>query len=125
MFLEGAPIICVSQGQKQVTLSVTESSLYSVVVVAQCMLHAVHFVEALELTAEKPVELQMDNKGCFDLINNWSVAGRTRHVDSRENFMRELFIQNIFPWKIYKTFCQMSILKIGKFLTFIVFFILT
>ena len=33
VFLEGAPIICVSQGQKQVSLSVTESSLYSVVVV--------------------------------------------------------------------------------------------
>ena len=90
VFLEGAPIICVSQGQKQVSLSVTDSSLYSVVVVAQYMLYAMHFIEALEMTVEKPMELYMDNKGCFDLINNWSVAGRTRHVDSRKNFMREL-----------------------------------
>ena len=54
------------------------------------MLQAMHFIEALEMTVEKPMELYMDNKGCFDLINNWSVAGRTRHVDSRKNFMRKL-----------------------------------
>ena len=71
-------------------LSVTELSLYAVVLVAQYMLYTMHFIEALDLTVEKPMELCMDNKGCFDLINNWSVAGRTRHVDSCKNFMREL-----------------------------------
>ena len=90
VFLEGAPIICASQGQKQMALSVTESSLYAVVVVAQYMLHTTHFIEVLDLTAEKPMELHMDNKGCFDLISNWSVAGHTRHVGSRKNFMQEL-----------------------------------
>ena len=49
-----------------------------------------HFIEALEMTVEKPVELCRDNKGCFDLINNWSVAGHTRNADSLNNFMREL-----------------------------------
>ena len=54
------------------------------------MLYAMDFIEALEMTVEKPMELYIDNKGCFDLINNWSVAGRTRHVDSRKNFLRDL-----------------------------------
>ena len=41
------------------------------------------------------MELCIDDKGCFDLINNWSVAGRTRHVDSRKNFMWELKENNV------------------------------
>ncbi len=28
-----------------------------------------------------PVILEMDNKGAVDIANNWSIRGRTRHVD--------------------------------------------
>jgi hypothetical protein len=34
--------------------------------------------------------LEMDNKGAVDLANNWSVGGRTGHVDVRMYFLREL-----------------------------------
>jgi len=34
--------------------------------------------------------LEMDNMGAVDLANNWSVGGRTRHVDVRQCFLREL-----------------------------------
>jgi hypothetical protein len=34
--------------------------------------------------------LEIDNKGAVDLANNWSVGGRTRHVDVRNHFLREL-----------------------------------
>ena len=47
------------------------------------------------MTVENPMIFFVDNKGCFDLINNWSVAGRTLHVDSRKNFMRKLKEKNI------------------------------
>ena len=47
------------------------------------------------MTVENPMILYVDNKGCFDLINNWLVARRTLHVDSRKNFMRELKEKNI------------------------------
>ena len=33
--------------------------------------------------------LEMDNKGAVDLANNWSVGGRTRHVDVRNYFLHE------------------------------------
>ena len=42
------------------------------------------------LQVEKPMILQMDNKGAVDLANNWSSAGRTRHVAVRICFLREL-----------------------------------
>ena len=34
--------------------------------------------------------LKVNNSGAVDLINGWSAGGRTRHMDTRLNFMREL-----------------------------------
>jgi hypothetical protein len=34
--------------------------------------------------------LEMDNKGAVDLANNWSVGGRTVHMDVRQHYLREL-----------------------------------
>ena len=34
--------------------------------------------------------LEMDNQGAVYLANNWSVGGRTRHIDVRSVFLREL-----------------------------------
>ena len=34
--------------------------------------------------------LEIDNKGAVDLCNNWAVAGRTRHIDVRQLFVRDL-----------------------------------
>ena len=34
--------------------------------------------------------LEMDNKGAINLADNWSVGGRTRHVDVRNFFLGEL-----------------------------------
>jgi hypothetical protein len=42
------------------------------------------------LKVKKPMILEMDNKGAVDLANNWSSAGRTRHVATRICFLREL-----------------------------------
>jgi hypothetical protein len=47
-------------------------------------------MEALGLKVELPMVLEMDNKGAVYLANNWSVGGRTRHVDVKSHFLREL-----------------------------------
>ena len=39
--------------------------------------------------------LEMDNRGAVDLANNWSVGGRTRHIDVKNYFLRELKDQGI------------------------------
>jgi len=43
-----------------------------------------------------PMILEIDNKGTVNLINNWSVGGRTRHVETRQLFLRGLKEQSIF-----------------------------
>ncbi len=42
------------------------------------------------LKVKLPIILEMDNKGAVNLANNWSVGNRTRHVDVRQCFLREL-----------------------------------
>jgi hypothetical protein len=49
-----------------------------------------HILESMELKMKLPMILEMDNKGAVDLANNWSIGGRTRHVDVRQCFLWEL-----------------------------------
>ena len=44
----------------------------------------------MDFQVELPMISEMDNKGAVDLTNNWSSAGRTRHIDCRHWFMRDL-----------------------------------
>ena len=90
VFLNGAPIIFRSATQKFVTLSVTEAETAAGVMVAQDMMYAYRILLSLGLKVKIPMILEMDNKGAVDLANNWSVGGRTRHVDVRNYFLREL-----------------------------------
>jgi len=76
--------------QKFVTLSVTESTSAAGVMIAQDMLYVYHILFLLGLKVKLQMKLEMDNRGAVDLANNWSVGGRTRHVDVRIFFLREL-----------------------------------
>jgi hypothetical protein len=37
-----------------------------------------------------PMILEVDNKGAVDLVKNYSVGGQTRHVETRQYFLRQL-----------------------------------
>ena len=90
VYLNGAAVSCKSQGQKIVAQSTTEAELYAVNMVAQDMLYVKRLLESLELRVQLPMLLYCDNKGCVDLINNFSCGGRTRHVEARYLALREL-----------------------------------
>jgi hypothetical protein len=46
-------------------------------------------------TMQKPMILYVDNNGANDLVDNWSIGGRTRHVEVRQYFLRELKEQGL------------------------------
>ena len=100
-FLCGAPVVCRSRMQKCVTLSVTEAEYVAGVECAQDMLFTMRVLESMGLKVKKPMILEIDNKGAVDLANNWSVAGRTRHVAARIAFLRELKEEGLIlvQWK--------------------------
>ena len=76
--------------QGSVTLSVTEAELVAGTECAQDMMYTMRLLESIGLKVKKPMILQMDNKGAIDLCNNWSTSGRTRHVQIRYYWLREL-----------------------------------
>ena len=88
--MNGAPVMFKSATQKHVALSVTEAELYAAVLCAQDMIYVMNVLRTIGLEVELPMVLEMDNKGAVDLIHNWSVGGRTRHIDVRQCYLREL-----------------------------------
>ena len=90
VYVNDAPVAFRSSTQRTVTLSVTEAEGSAGVTCAQDMLYVYHLIESLGQKVNLPMLLEMDNKGAVQLANNWSVGGRTRHVDVRNHFLREL-----------------------------------
>jgi hypothetical protein len=51
--------------------------------------------EFLRLKVKLPFVIEVDNKGAVDLANSWTATGRTRHIATRINFLRELKEQGL------------------------------
>jgi hypothetical protein len=81
--------------QKSVTLSTAEAELVSGTQCAQDMLFVMRVLESIGLRVKKPMILQIDNKGAVDLANNWSIGGRTRHIEVRQYFLRDLKMDGV------------------------------
>jgi hypothetical protein len=82
-----------------VALSVMEAELFAAVMTVQDMLFIMRIVESMGLRVKKPMVLEIDNKGAKDLVNNWSVGGRLRHVEVKHFFFRELKEQGLIVVK--------------------------
>ena len=95
VFLNEAPVTMKSGMQKTTALSVTEAELFAATQCAQDMLNVMHVLNGMSLKVRKPLYLKIDNKGAIDLINNYSVGGRTKHIDVRQYFLRKLREQKV------------------------------
>jgi hypothetical protein len=94
-FMGGAPVIQRITMQRTVVLSVTKAELFAATNNAQDMLYTKRIIESLGLQMQLPMTLEVDNKGALDLVSNYSVRGRTRHVETRQYFLRQLKEENI------------------------------
>jgi hypothetical protein len=99
VYLNDAIVMFQSSTQKHVTLSVTEAELAALVSCVQDMLYVYRIIISLELQVELPMVVELDNSGARDLANSWSVGGRTRHVDTRQFFIRDLKEQGLLVFK--------------------------
>ena len=59
------------------------------------MLYCMRIVESLGLNVKKPMIPHVDNKGAVDLANNWTIGGRTRHIEVAQRWIRELKEQGL------------------------------
>ena len=54
------------------------------------ILFVIQVLESLNIVVEKPVTVRVDNMGAIFMSGNNSSSARTRHVDTRWHFVREL-----------------------------------
>jgi uncharacterized protein YlbG (UPF0298 family) len=90
VFINKAPVCVKSKRHESVSLLVTEEELVAAIQCVQEMLYVKKVIESIELYVELPMSLTMDSKGAKDIINNWSVGGRMRHIEVKYYFLREL-----------------------------------
>ena len=90
VFLNEAPVCMRSGQQESTTLSTTESELVAGTQCAQDVLYVYKIMTSIGLKVKLPMILEIDNRGTVDLANNWSIGGRTRHIEVRQYFVREL-----------------------------------
>jgi hypothetical protein len=75
-----------SATQKTIAVSSCEAELNTAVLCVQDVIYGKNLLESIGLKVQLPMILEMDNKGAVDLINSFSVGGRTRHIDVKQCF---------------------------------------
>ena len=90
IYYSGALVSWRSKMQQCVTLSSTEAEY---VACSQCVVEMEFLRQMLESMGEEvelPMTVYVDNTGAIDLAKNWSTTGRTKHIDIRFHYLREM-----------------------------------
>ena len=99
----GAPISWKSKSGNSVTLSSTEAEYYASSETAKELLFIYNLVISMEKDLELPIIMNVDNTGAIYLANNYSTGPRTKHIDIRTHFVRELIIKGILKVEFIKS----------------------
>jgi hypothetical protein len=86
----GVPISWKSKQQGGVTLISSEAEYYAISEVAMELKFVKMVLDFLEFESEGLMKVLADNIGAIHLANNASSGSRTKHIDTRLHFVREL-----------------------------------
>ena len=90
----GMPVLITSKTQKTVTLSSSEAELIALTLCAQETKFAQTLLEEMDNRTVRPVIIYEDNTGAIYLAENQVVGGRTKHIDTRVHFLRDMVEEN-------------------------------
>jgi hypothetical protein len=91
----GAPISWKSKSGQSVTLSSTEAEYYASSEAAKELLFVYNLIKSMGLELQMHMILYVDNTGAIYLANNYSTGQRTKHIDIRAHFVRELIVDEL------------------------------
>jgi Reverse transcriptase (RNA-dependent DNA polymerase) len=103
VYLNGALISWKSRGQKSVTLSSTEAEYIALAELCTEVIFIKMVIESIGMTVQTPIVLHADNIGAIFLAGNSSTGKRTKHIDVRYHFIRELINKGDIVVKFIKT----------------------
>jgi hypothetical protein len=90
VYLFNVPVAWKSKQQGGITLSSSEAEYYALSEVAREMKFLKMVLDFLEIDLRGPMTTYVDNIGAIHLANNASSGMRTKHIDTRIHFVREL-----------------------------------
>jgi hypothetical protein len=90
IYLYGVPIAWKSKQQGGVTLSSSEAEYYAISEVGMELKFVSMIMDFIEIDSSTPMKVYVDDIGAIHLANNASSGTRTKHIDTRQHFVREL-----------------------------------
>jgi hypothetical protein len=95
LYLNGALIAWRSKAQKTVTLSSTEAEYMALGDLCIEVLFVKMLMETMGFKIVLPIEIEIDNTGAMFLAENSTTSQRTKHIDVRHHFVRNLIRDGI------------------------------
>ena len=86
----GAPVSWSSRKQNIVSTSTTEAEFYALAEATKELLWLKELLTDFEVQAPDPIPINSDNKSTIAMIENDKFSSRTKHIDVRLHFVREL-----------------------------------
>jgi hypothetical protein len=103
LYFCNVPIVWRSKSQKAVTLSTTESEYVSISELVKDIMFVKQILESLNIEVQLPILVKVDNVGAIYLATQNGASQRTKHVDIRYHYVRELVIDGIVKVIFVKT----------------------
>ena len=103
IYFMGAPIFWKSRLQKTVSLSSTEAEYYALSEAAKEVKFIIMLLQSIGIEPVLPIIINVDNVGAIFMAENMSATARTRHVDARYHFIREMIVDNLIKVIFVKT----------------------
>ena len=92
IYLMNCPIIWRSKGQRAVALSSSEAEFYALSEAVKELKFLIHLLKTMGIPVELPVIIRVDNIGAIFMAENASTSERTKHIDLRTSFVREMIV---------------------------------
>ena len=90
MFLMNAPILWKSRGQKTVSLSSSEAETNALSDGVKEIKFVVQILISMKIPVTLPITVFVDNMGSVFMSRNHTASSQTRHIDTRNAFVREM-----------------------------------
>ena len=99
----GVPVAWKSKSMKSVVLSATEAEHVAVSEVVKGIKCLYQMLRSMEIKVQLPIKVKVDNVGAIWLANNSFASERTKHVDLRVHFVRDLIKDQVIEINFVKS----------------------
>lgn len=103
IFFCGVAVAWRSKAQKLVTLSSSEAEYVALTDCIKDIIFVRNLLQSIQWKIQGPIVVHVDNIGAIFIANNFSAEGRTKHIDTHLNFIRDLIEHEIVTIKYVRS----------------------